>query len=183
MCSTCKLVKEKNLKWILNEGNMYKRGSTQSTYFTWGYMSANVLLFKVILNRVCADHLPSLLVVLNFNLWFDNNNNPEQCNVPDGFRSNAISNRKPTLSQLCLAEGGQGRIQDLWLGGEWVGEGSGDRLGPQWVKGRALVVGPGGLAALGVWGITDIYLNDNFEPTTPFLSNQKNLTLSLNFVG
>jgi hypothetical protein len=25
--------------------------------------------------------------------------------------------------------------------------------------------------------------NDNFEPTTPFLSDQKNLTLSLNFVG
>ena len=35
----------------------------------------------------------------------------------------------------------------------------------------------------GVWGITDIYLNDNFEPTTPFLSDQKNLILSLNFVG
>ena len=32
-------------------------------------------------------------------------------------------------------------------------------------------------------GITDIYLNDNFEPTTPFLSDQKNLILSLNFVG
>ena len=66
----------------------------------------------------------------------------------------------------------QGRTQDLWLWGTWVGEGSGDRLrsplGPQWVKGRALV-------ALGVWRITDIYLNDNFEPTTPFLSNQKNL--------
>ena len=29
----------------------------------------------------------------------------------------------------------------------------------------------------------DIYLNDNFEPTTPFLSDQKNLTLNLNFVG
>jgi hypothetical protein len=28
-----------------------------------------------------------------------------------------------------------------------------------------------------------IYLNDNFEPTTPFLSDQKNLILSLNFVG
>jgi hypothetical protein len=24
---------------------MYKRGSTQSKYFTWGYMSTNVLLF------------------------------------------------------------------------------------------------------------------------------------------
>ena len=36
--------------------------------------------------------------------------------------------------------------------------------------------------ALGFCGITDIYLNDNFEPTTPFLSDQKNLTLSLNFV-
>jgi hypothetical protein len=30
---------------------------------------------------------------------------------------------------------------------------------------------------------TDIYLNDNFEPTTPFLSDQKNLILSINFVG
>jgi hypothetical protein len=37
--------------------------------------------------------------------------------------------------------------------------------------------------ALGILGITDIYLNNNFEPTTPFLSDQKNLTLSLNFVG
>jgi hypothetical protein len=37
--------------------------------------------------------------------------------------------------------------------------------------------------ALGILGITDIYLNDNFEPTTPFLSDQKNLILSLNFVG
>ena len=34
-----------------------------------------------------------------------------------------------------------------------------------------------------ILGITDIYLNDNFEPTTPFLSDQKNLILSLNFVG
>jgi hypothetical protein len=45
----------------------------------------------------------------------------------------------------------QGRIQDLWLGGAWVGEGSGDRF--QWVKDRALVVGPGGQSppeALGV---------------------------------
>jgi hypothetical protein len=32
--------------------------------------------------------------------------------------------------------------------------------------------------ALGILGITDIYLNDNFEPTTPFLSDQKNLILS-----
>jgi hypothetical protein len=31
-----------------------------------------------------------------------------------------------------------------------------------------------GTEALGVWGITDIYLNDNSEPTTPFLSDQKN---------
>jgi hypothetical protein len=29
----------------------------------------------------------------------------------------------------------------------------------------------------------DVYLNDNFEPTTPFLSDQKNLTLNLNFAG
>jgi hypothetical protein len=58
--------------------------------------------------------------------------------------------------------------------------------GPQRVQCRALVEGPGGLSspeALGVWGITDIYLNDNFEPTTPFLSDQKNLTLSFSFVG
>ena len=34
--------------------------------------------------------------------------------------------------------------------------------------------------ALGILGITDIYLNDNFEPTTPFLSDQKNLFLSDN---
>ena len=37
--------------------------------------------------------------------------------------------------------------------------------------------------ALGILGITDIYLNDNFEPTTPFLSDQENFILSLNFVG
>jgi hypothetical protein len=36
---------------------------------------------------------------------------------------------------------------------------------------------------LGILGITDIYLNDNFDPTTPFLSDQKNLILSLKFVG
>ena len=29
--------------------------------------------------------------------------------------------------------------------------------------------------ALGILGITDIYLNDNFEPTTPFLSDQKKI--------
>jgi hypothetical protein len=40
-----------------------------------------------------------------------------------------------------------------------------------------------GPEALGILGSTDIYLNDNFEPTTPFLSDQKNLTLSLNSVG
>ena len=68
----------------------------------------------------------------------------------------------------------QGRIQNLWLGGAWVGEGT--AYSPQRVQGRAP-------KALGGWGITDIYLNDNFEPTTPFLSDQKNLTLSLNFVG
>jgi hypothetical protein len=58
--------------------------------------------------------------------------------------------------------------------------------GPQRVEGRGLVGGPWGAKppeALGVSGITDIYLNDNFEPTTPFLSDQKNLTLRLNFVG
>jgi hypothetical protein len=70
----------------------------------------------------------------------------------------------------------QGRIQDLWLGG--VSRRGGTRQSP----GR----GPRGAKpseALEVWGITDIYLNDNFEPTTPFLSDQKNLTLNLNFVG
>ena len=40
--------------------------------------------------------------------------------------------------------------------------------GPQLVQGRE---------ALGILGITDIYLNDNFEPTTPFLSDQKKLIL------
>jgi hypothetical protein len=80
----------------------------------------------------------------------------------------------------------QGRIQDLWLGGAWVGEGCGDRLrspaGPGQNPGRE----PRGAKppeALRILGITDNYLNDNFEPTTPFLSNQKNLILSLNFVG
>jgi hypothetical protein len=29
--------------------------------------------------------------------------------------------------------------------------------------------------ALGTLGIADIYLNDNFEPTTPFLSDKKKL--------
>jgi hypothetical protein len=73
----------------------------------------------------------------------------------------------------------QGRIQDLWLGGAWVGEGSGDRLRSPVGQGQSPGSGPRGqspLEALGGWGITDIYLKDNFEPTTPFLSNQKNLT-------
>ena len=69
----------------------------------------------------------------------------------------------------------QGRIQDLWLG--WVGEGSGDHIR------SPLKVPSGSRAELCGFEELDIYLNDNFEPTTPFLSNQKNLTLSLNFVG
>jgi hypothetical protein len=44
----------------------------------------------------------------------------------------------------------QGRIQDFWLGGEWVGEGSGD--GPQLVQGRILIGGQGGEAPLKLWG-------------------------------
>ena len=78
----------------------------------------------------------------------------------------------------------QGRIQDLWLGGREQARGLGTTspAGPRQSPGRC----PRGLApreALGIWRITDIYLNDNFEPTTPFLSDQKNLTLSFNFVG
>jgi hypothetical protein len=81
----------------------------------------------------------------------------------------------------------QGRIQILgWGGGGVCRRGvwgpKRSPAGPRQSPGR----GPRGLSppeALGVWGITNIYLNDNFEPTTPFLSDQKNLTLSLNFVG
>jgi hypothetical protein len=73
----------------------------------------------------------------------------------------------------------QGRIQDLWLRGGGVSRrGIWGPLGPQLVQGRTLVGGPGGQSppeALGILGITDIYLNDNFEPTTPFLSDQKKL--------
>jgi hypothetical protein len=61
-----------------------------------------------------------------------------------------------------------------------------DRLrspaGPGYNLGR----GPRGQSppeALRILGITDIYLNDNFEPTTPILSDQRNLILSLNFVN
>ena len=57
---------------------------------------------------------------------------------------------------------------------------------PQLIQGRTLVGAQGGKSPpepMGILGITDIYLNDNFEPTTPFLSDQKSLTLSLNFVG
>ena len=55
---------------------------------------------------------------------------------------------------------------------------------PQRFQGRALVGAHGAKppGSYGVGGITDIYLNDNFEPTTPFLSDQKKFTLSLNFV-
>ena len=68
--------------------------------------------------------------------------------------------------------------------GAWVGEGSGDHVpsgskAELWEGAQGAKPSP---EALGVWGITDIYLNDNFQPTTPFLSDQKNLTLSLNFV-
>ena len=76
----------------------------------------------------------------------------------------------------------QGRIQDLWLGGAWVGEGSGDRLRSPPGLGQNPGRGHRGQSpheALGILGITDIYLNDNFEPTTPFLSDQKNLTYVL----
>jgi hypothetical protein len=74
----------------------------------------------------------------------------------------------------------------LWLGGGVSRRGVWDRLrspaGPEQNPGS----GPRGAKppeALGILGITDIFLNDNFEPTTPFLSDQKNLILSLNFVG
>ena len=83
----------------------------------------------------------------------------------------------------------QGRIQDLWLGGAWVGEGSGEPLrspaGPGHNPGRGSRGAKPPPEALGILaiGITNTYLNDNFEPTTPFLSDQKNLILSLNFVG
>ena len=67
-----------------------------------------------------------------------------------------------------------------------MGEGSGDRLrspaGPGQNPGRGLR-GAKHAEALGILGIADIYLNDNFESTTPFLSDQKNLILSLNFVA
>jgi hypothetical protein len=59
--------------------------------------------------------------------------------------------------------------------------------GPQRVQGRALVEGPGGGAKPpGSSGGLRNYIHlfeRQFEPTTPFLSDQKNLTLSLNFVG
>jgi hypothetical protein len=63
--------------------------------------------------------------------------------------------------------------------------GLGTAYGPQLVQGRTLVGGPGGKSppeALGILGITNIYLNDNFEPTTSFLSDQKNLILSDNYI-
>ena len=66
----------------------------------------------------------------------------------------------------------QGWIRDLWLGGGVSRRGV-------WGPHKVGVGGPGGQSppeALGVWRITDIYLNDNFEPTTPFLSDQNNLT-------
>ena len=64
----------------------------------------------------------------------------------------------------------QGRIQDLWLGGGGVSRRG--VWGPLKVP-RGAKPPP---EALGILGITDIYLNDNFEPTTPFLSDQKNLS-------
>jgi hypothetical protein len=82
----------------------------------------------------------------------------------------------------------QGRIQDLRLGGGVGRRGIWDRLRSPADTGQSPSRGSGGETppppqALGVWGITDIYLNANFEPTTPFLSDQKNFTLSLNVVG
>ena len=71
-------------------------------------------------------------------------------------------------------------------GGAWVGERFGDRIRSPAGPGQSPGRGPGGPSppeALWVWEITDIYLNDIFEPTTPFLSDKKNLILSLNFVG
>ena len=56
----------------------------------------------------------------------------------------------------------------------WVGEGPGERLRSPVGPGQRPSKGPRGRRppeALGVWGITEIYLNDNFEPTTPFLSD------------
>jgi hypothetical protein len=50
--------------------------------------------------------------------------------------------------------------------GAWVGEGSEDRLRSP--------AGPKPPGSPGVWGITDIHLNDNFEPTTPAPKVQTN---------
>ena len=58
------------------------------------------------------------------------------------------------------------------------GRASGDRLRSSDGPGQNLGRGPRGEnppEALGILGITDIYFNDNFEPTTPFLSDQINL--------
>ena len=68
----------------------------------------------------------------------------------------------------------------LVVRGAWVGEGSrGPLKVPSW-SGVEPWYGQSPPEALGILGITDIYLNDNFEPTTPFLSDPKNLILSLN---
>ena len=74
----------------------------------------------------------------------------------------------------------QGRIQDLWLGGGVSRRGVwGPLKVPSWSRVEAWYGAQGGFAPEALWilGITDIYLNDNFEPTTPFLSDQKNLIL------
>jgi hypothetical protein len=73
-----------------------------------------------------------------------------------------------------VVRGGRGGLSRRWV---W-----GPLLGPQWVEPwKGAQGGESPPEALGVWGITDIYLSDNFEPTTPFLSDQKKLTSSLNW--
>ena len=80
----------------------------------------------------------------------------------------------------------QGRIQDLWLGGSWVGEGSGDRLRSPAVQGRALVGDQkGGEAPRRLWSLRNYrhLLERQFWTNHTIFIRPKNLTLSLNFVG
>ena len=79
-----------------------------------------------------------------------------------------------------------GAIQDLWLGGSWVGEGSGDRLRSPAVQGRALVGDQrGGEAPRKLWSLRNYrhLFERQFWTNHTIFIRPKNLTLSLNFVG
>jgi hypothetical protein len=91
----------------------------------------------------------------------------------EGFRYRLdVETKSGDLAWRCSAKGCNARVRTD-AGPTLVSLSRADTAGP----GQR----PGGQVHRKLWGFEelDIYLDDNFERTTPFLSDQKKLTLSL----